>query len=544
MNDLSSLPGQGPKNLAEGKKGACSSSHPLVTQTMIKVMKDGGNAIDAAIAGSLLQATIEPHMTNHGGSVLFLYWDAQTQKAYQLTSSGTLVPGLSSFTTLPGSSDKKTACIPGFMPGMGAMHQRFATRPWSDLCQPAFQAASEGYPMYSFQYGFLAEQLRSRTYFPGGRSKFTPDGFLPAVGELVRNPDLARTLDTLSREGPEYFTTGAWAQHFVEQANALGWPIELKHMSDIPPRWQEPLTYEHGDDTLVQLGPPEQAGVFSQFALGVLRHMKLDALGHYSQSANSLYLLAHALRWVSWELGLLQDPEIFQVPMEQWSSDEHHAYVARVIENSRPRVDLTEHVQLTAGKGGMEAALAPSGEADSCELSIVDPMGNWVQMLHSLQTGGIPQIAVDGVYMEGTSATPNLKSSISGWYTGGGRVKCIIGSTFVLRDGKPWMALGTPGRPHLTVPQVLHSILDFGMDPYEASVMPRLWPLGDDYTLEIESRISPEVVSDLARMGIQVKPLGTYHWSMGSFQICWKDHLTGTLKSIVDPRRVGQASAF
>ena len=543
MTDLPTLPNQGPKPIAQGNNGACSSSHPWVSQTMLEVMKDGGNAMDAAVAGSLLQAGIEPHMTNHGGSVLFLCYHAESQKTYQLTSTGTMVPGLARWSPLPESMGKSCAAIPGYMPGLGAIHERFCSKPWAQLVQTAIKVAEEGYPMYSWQYGILTEGLASRTYFPEGRELHTPDGFLTPVGELRRNLPLAKTLKALAEEGPEYFTKGQWANSFVQRANSLGWKIELEHMSAIPPRWQEPLHYAHGENTVVQLAPPEQAGVFSQFALGVLRHMGVTDRGHYSQSAESLYLVAHTLRWVSWELSLLQDPQMFEVPLEQWMDDDHHRQVAQIILKSQPKLDLSEHVRITAGKGGMQSAGIAGPECDSCELSIVDPHGNWVQMMHTGQGGGIPGVGIDGVWMGGNSAHAKLSASIAGWTTGGGRLKCIVGNTLVMRQGKPWLALGTPGRPHLTVPQVLHNILDFAMDPYEASDQVRLWPLEDDYSVEVESRISQDVVMGLARMGIRVKPLGTYKWNMGSFQICWQD-ASGQLKSSCDPRRVGEAAAF
>ena len=536
MNGLQSLPQQGPKAVAVGKQAACSSSHPWVTQTILQVMKDGGNAIDAAIAGSLLQATIDPHMTNHGGSVSFLCYHAQSEKTYQLTSTGTMVPGMAPWSPLPKSLGKECATVPGYMPGLGAMYDAFATKPWAQLCQEAIRAAQEGYPMYSWQYGVLTEGLEVRTYFPEGRELYTPNGFLTPVGEQHRNPPLAKTLKALAQEGPDYFTTGQWAKNFVAKANALGWEIELEHMSAIPPRWHDPLRYRHGDDTVVQLAPPGQAGVFCQFTMGLLRHMGVADRGHYSQSAESLYLLAHALRWVSWELNLLRDPEIFRVPVEQWTDDDHHRNVAQIILNSLPKIDLSEHVRITGGKGGAEAAGLAGSETDSCELSIVDPQGNWVQMMHTGQYGGIPGVAVDGVWMHG--------SSRAGLTTGGGRLKSNTANTIVMRHDKPWLALGTPGRPSLTVPQVLHSILDFDMDPYEASDCIRLWPLAEDSTVEVESRISPQMVEDLARMGIQVQPLGTYRWNMGSFQICWRDPASNELRSSCDPRRVGEAAAF
>ena len=111
-------------------------------------------------------------------------------------------------------------------------------------------------------------------------------------------------------------------------------------------------------------------------------------------------------------------------------------------------------------------------------------------------------------------------------------------------DGQPWLGLGTPGYVYATIPQVLTSILDYGMDPYEASVMPRMFPLYDDYVLEIESRIPKKVSTDLARMGILLRPLEPYNTSMGSFQINWRDLETGLLNSSADPRRMGTAAGF
>ncbi len=544
-SNMRSVPNQGPNPVVKGENGVCSSSHPLVTDTMMDVLKDGGNAFDAAVAGSLIQATVETHLTNHGGSVVGLYYDASTGETHQLTSTGTLVPGMRRHNPLPEELGKAVCCIPGFMPGLGALHERFASKTWSELCQPAIAAARDGYPMYSFQYALLHEQLPSRTYFPAGRELLTPDGFIAPVGELFRNPALADTLEALAEEGPQYFTEGAWAQHFVEEGNRLGWRVTMEHMKDaVPPRWSEPLEYSHGKDNIIQLAPPEQAGVFTRFVLGVLKEMDLTSRGHYSESAESLYLFSHVLRWVAWEMGMLQDPELFSVPTETWGSEEHHRAVADIILNSMPKIDLTEHVELIAGDAAMASQGREAAESDSCELSIADSEGNWVQMLHSCQGGGIPGAVVDGVPMTGTSAQSTLGAGITGWLTGNGRQKCIIGSTLVMRDGKPRLALGTPGRPNITVPQVLSSILDYGMEPHEAAVFPRMYPLAEDYSLEIENRIPDSVIEDITRMGIQIKPLGTFNWHMGSFQMCWRDSGTGMLYSNTDPRRTGKSAAF
>ncbi len=554
---LESLPKQGPKPVVRGKKAVCSSSHPIVTETMLKVMKEGGNAVDAAIAGSLVQAVVEPHMTNHAGTVTFLYWEAKTGKSYELNSQGTLVQGLPPFRTFPPNlggfamGAGPMACIPGFMPGLGEMHRRFATKPWSHLCQDAIRWAEEGHPMHSFEFGVLEWELASNTYFPSGRKFFTPQGFTPQVGEFFKNEELAKTLRKTAEEGPGYFTEGEWAREFVKKANELGWPINLKHLKEIPPRWGEPIRFKHRGYEILQLSPPERQGLFCAIVLGILSNFDLSSMGHYTNSAETLYFLAHALRWAEWELGLLHDPKIFNIPYEEWLSDEHHRMVASVLKKSTPKIDLTEHVRLISGNPALAAAGLPTaGEGGkqppfgSCELSIVDKEGNWVQMMNTLQGSGIPGLVIGGVPMVGSHAQFDMRSSISGWLVGGGRVRSVIGNTIVLKEGKPYLALGTPGNVHVTVPQVLLNILDFKMDPYEASDAPRMLSLRDDYVLEIESRIPEKVVAGLARLGIRIKPLPLYDYHMGSFQICWRDEKTGLLNASTDPRRAGMAGGL
>ena len=132
----------------------------------------------------------------------------------------------------------------------------------------------------------------------------------------------------------------------------------------------------------------------------------------------------------------------------------------------------------------------------------------------------------------------------SGFLTGKGRLSFITGSTLLLKDGRPWLGLGTPGTPHLTVPQVLANILEFGMDPYEAAAAPRFWPLHENYSLEIEARVAPEMAAGLARLGIAMKPMQMNEFHMGSFQISWRDPKTGALNASADPRRCGKADGI
>jgi gamma-glutamyltranspeptidase/glutathione hydrolase len=198
----------GPKQQVTGGSAVCSSQHPIVTDTMLAVMKDGGNAVDAAIAGCLVQATVQHEMTNHTGTVSFLYWEASTGKSYYLNSMGTIVPDMAPFRRVPkghgyyAAHDGSIAVIPGFMPGMKAMYERFATKPWDYLCQPAIHWAEEGHVVDSFEHLVMAQTVDFYLYTESGREHFTPNGFLPQVGDRWPKPALAQTLKKLAGKDP------------------------------------------------------------------------------------------------------------------------------------------------------------------------------------------------------------------------------------------------------------------------------------------------------------------------------------------------------
>jgi gamma-glutamyltranspeptidase/glutathione hydrolase len=551
---------QGPKAVVRGKKAVASSQHPIVTQTMLDVMKAGGTATDAVVAGAITQATVQLDMTNHTGSVCFLYWEAKTGKVHQLNSSGTLVPHLPPFRLYPPglggvAVGSPMACIPGFMPGMAAIHSRFGTKPWKSLVSYAIPWAENGHRMDEFTRAVLEYELEGNTFFPSMREIYAPNGFSPSVGEIWKNPALGKTLRRLAEEGPEYFTKGDWAQHFVATAIELGWKIELKDLSANPPRWGEPFRYPYKGWEIAQLAPPERQGVFCNMVLGILKHLDVAALGHYSESAESLLYMAHALRRAEFELGQLYDPEFFGVPLDVWTSDAYHASLAKILKTARPKmgVDLTKHVELTSNRANLQAFGYATGAAEpkskqpsgSCELTCVDEQGNWVQMMNTLQSGGIPGVAVDGVPMIGSHASFEMPAAIAGWLgVPGNRLRSVLGNTIVLKDGKPVLSMGSPGNVHCTMPQMLSSILDYGKDPYEADLLPRMLPMHDDYTIEVELRIPERVLKDLVKLGAKLKPLPPWDFHMGSFQQAWRDPKTGLLCASSDPRRAGAAGGF
>ncbi|KAK4501667.1 hypothetical protein PRZ48_007476 [Zasmidium cellare] len=423
----------GPKPTLRGLKATCSTGHPAVNEAIIKVLSDGGNAVDAAIAGCMVQAVVEQHLTNHTGTISLLYHEASTGTYHQLDSSGTFASGLAPFhANRPmGVDGRYVACIPGFMPGLKAMFERFVSRPWTLLCEDAIYWAEEGHFVTSQEYASHSSSIDWTTYYPEGRQHYMSDGFLTPVGYRHRQQLLADTLRRVAAEGPDYMIAGPWAEKFVRKGHKLDWNVTTDHMLETPPRWQGPMRLSYEEYEIVSLAAPQQQGVYLQMVLGIMRHLGID---------------------------------------------------------------LSEHVRLTRsphGKTGYPTGLGKEKwpSPSTCEVSVIDQHGNGVQMTHTFQTNGIPGMVIDGVPMRGSSAqSTGFGPGSDAKILAGCRMRRALGSTFVLKDGKPIYQLGNPGWVLFTIPQVLHNLLDFKMEPFEAVDAPRLFPLQEHGSVTVEDR--------------------------------------------------------
>lgn len=555
--NLSELKWQpGPKQTVKGVKAAISTDNAVVTYTLLNILKEGGNAVDAAIAGCLLQGTIEPFMTNHAGAVSFLYYEAKTGEYYQLDSTGTYPPNLPLHRPIPSQRAGYAAgpvhsCIPGFMKGLKAIHARFGSWSWDKLCEEAIYWAENGNHVSQFELEATIAGGDILTYFPEGREFYYQGDYFARVGERFKKPALAETLRRVAAEGPDYMITGGWAQDFVAKANELGWKITMEDMVANEPRWIEPLRFTLRDYEVMALGAPQQQGLQIAMALGILDKLKVDQYEPYS--AEHLYFMAHALRISNMLVGYVNDPLISDVNVSLFTDPSYHEYWAKMIKSHMPTVDLTNHMKLTAKTSVANDTGLPRLNSDdhqdekkagSCELSIVDSDGNWVQMMNTLQGGGIPGMVVGGVPMIGNHSSTNSFKMMDVKLVEGARQRLIMGHTMLLKNGKPMLQIGTPGSPPNTQAQALCNLIFFNMEPYQAISEPRMYSLMDDNTMVIEDRVDSKVVAKLISMGINVRVNRIWDWHMGSFQCCYTDPKTGSLCTTVDPRRCGVADGI
>jgi gamma-glutamyltranspeptidase/glutathione hydrolase len=537
----------GPRTPLTGLRTAWSVDHPAVAATVARVLADGGNAFDAGVAGALTECAVSPHLTSLAGAVTALVYDAARGEYLQLESSGTMPADLPPFMPAIG---RAVASIPGTASGLKALHERFGSRPWSTLCSDAVEWAEIGHVVSSFEYGVLVEYQHVITHSPAGRALFRPGGRPVSVGERLRNPALAATFRALAAEGPDHLLRGSWAREFVRCANEVGWRVSPSDMTSAAADWLTPLTFEHRGRRIVAQAPPQLSGVVSALTLGILAELGVESMEFLS--ADHLFALTHTLRHALQQGIFVGDPRAAEYDWAPLLDRVFHRHAARLLSGLRSRVDLTRHTALRGAFGdpalGFTNAIGdPTAHAQSfgprsgsCELSIVDGHGNWVQLMTTCAAGGIPGQVVGGVPMHGSAyAFSALQPVFHTRLVPGIRPRSVTAHTMIAGERGPAMALGTPGAPFIVMPQVLSNLLDFALTPQQAIDAPRCSTMDDQESFVAEDRIGAATVAGLAARGVRMRAMAGFEWHTGSIQTCWREG--DALAATTDPRRTGVA---
>jgi gamma-glutamyltranspeptidase/glutathione hydrolase len=550
MEQAQPQPEQGPKSLARGRRAMVSSSHPAVTEAALAVLRDGGNAVDAMLTAMPLQMVLEPQMSTIAGGFAMLYWHAASGEATYLNANLDHPAGA----RLPDANVAETSGqrigVPGTVAGMRAAAERFGTRPWASYFAPAIKAAEDGFPMYSFLYGEMASAFNRLTHYPSGRERYAPDGYLPRVGQVWRQPRLAETLRRIAApDGVEWFQRGEFAQHFVAAVRETGGTMSADDLAGYTPRWDAPVRFYYRGHELLGSPPPDTGGIYCGFALGVLDRLDLAALGHWRDSARALAIVARVLAAADDQIAHYgADPLAFDLPLDTILAPDYLAAQARLLAGSLPHVDLTPPAQDATAS----PALGPRGDdpakTDSNQLIIVDEGGNWISMLHTVY--GSP--FGTGLVEDGVGA--NTGNGFPGVAVGPGRrIVAPLAAVLALRDGVPWLGLGTPSYPPPYVTLILLNLLGYGMSLDEAIEAPRfrldreakgprpVWNIG---RLTTETRLPQATLDGLKALGIEVSPLGDFNWHVGSVQAVMRDAATGALVGAADSRRGGHAAGY
>ena len=402
---------------ATATHAALATSSPAATQIGLRILKSGGNAIDAAVAVSFALAVLEPKATGLGGGGFLTYFDAESGGVWTLDFRET-APLTAK---IPASKGAVSACVPGFVAGLDAMHSRFGSRPWRELVTPA---------------------------------------------QLLAKDDLAKTLQRIGEQGAHDFYDGELTKKLVEGVQAAGGLLSYRDLRDYKPVWRAPVRIAFRGTEIYTVAPPASGGLVLASVLKILNGLDLGTSG--LQSPKTLHLMLEAERRAAIDRDkFLGDPAGGRVPMHDLLSDERAALWRASIDPNRvtPTIALAEP----------GASTAPSGH--TTHISIVDSHGNVVSMTTSLGDDGGSGFVVPalGVLLNNamndfnsTAATPNSVQ----W---GNRPASPLAPAIVLRGGKPMLAIGTPGGATITttLAQILLDMLVFKRSLPDAIAAPR-----------------------------------------------------------------------
>jgi gamma-glutamyltranspeptidase/glutathione hydrolase len=536
------------------RQGMVATSHPLAAQVGLDVLKQGGTAVDAAIAANAMLGLVEANNCGIGGDLFAIVWSAKEGKLYGLNASGRSAKGLDykRLQTVLGKGRQiplygpLAVSVPGAVDGWFQLHGRFGKLPMENLLAPGIRYAREGVPMaqviaYSWQLAAnrLSANKAQITEFDNFRRTFLPGGNTPKEGELFRNPDLAAAYEKLARGGRDAFYKGEMAEVMDRYARRSGLYLRKEDLAAHQSTWVEPVSTSYRGYNVYEL-PPNGQGVAVLQMLNIVEGYDLKGLGH--NSADYLHLLIEAKKLAFEDRArYYADPEFSKVPLSWLLSKEYAAQRRKLIDTKRAAARIDAGVQTLK-------------EGDTVYISVADGEGNMVSLIQSnmleFGSGMVPDGLGFVFHNRGSSFT--MQPGHANVYAPGKRPFNTIIPGFVTKDGEPFLSFGVMGgamQPQGHV-QVLCNIIDFGMNVQEAGDAARFShsgssePVGtlmaDGGRLALESGIPKEVRSELERRGHH--PAETDFF--GGYQAILWNSLNKVYHGGSDMRKDGQAVGY
>ena len=457
-----------------GARGAAATAHPLATLAAVDVLREGGSAVDAAIAANALLGLVEPTMCGIGGDVFALLWDPGAGAVVGLNGSGRSPRGLSleehrrravnGQIWLRGAA---SVSVPGAVEGWGRLHRRYGRLHWKRLFEPAIAAGEDGTPVAQTIAAVWRSNVAALVSDPrveetaNMQAVYAPGGATPAEGQIYRNPDLARTYRLIAEGGPEAFYDGEIATIIAAYFKRIGGWMTREDLAGHASDWTAPLKTDYRGVEVYGLAPNTQ-GLTTLQILNILEHFNLGAMGF--QSAQSLHHQAEAKRLAFEDRArFFADPAFAEAPIDWLNSKTYAAERAAMIRPDRLLGDLAP-------------GQAP-GHGDTTYLCAADSGGMMVSLIQSNFRGMGSGLTPDGLgfmfqnrgeLFALTDGHPNL-------YAPGKRPFHTIIPGFAMKDRAPWLAFGVMGgdmQPQGQA-QVIVSLVDYGLGLQEAGDSPR-----------------------------------------------------------------------
>jgi gamma-glutamyltranspeptidase/glutathione hydrolase len=496
--------------------GMVASESVLASAVGLKVLQKGGNAVDAAVATAFALAVTLPNAGNIGGGGFMLLHDAKSGKDtaidfremapaaatrnMYLDDKGNVVPDKSLFT-------QAAVGVPGTVAGMMYALEHYGSKPRAELIAPAIALADKGFAVDEQLAVTMEAEQKHLGAWASSRKIFFKDGRTLRTGETLRNPDLAKSLALIQRDGAKAFYDGPIGNAIVAEARAHDGLITTGDLKNYKVVEREPVKGSYRGYQIVSMPPPSSGGVHVVEILNILQNFPLKDWGH--NSAKSIHVMAEAMKLAYADRSeYLGDPDFVKVPVKGLTSPAYAAELAK-------KIDLGHATPSATIKPGKPQ---PYESDQTTHFTIADAQGNVVSVTYTLNTSFGSGIVASGTgillnnEMDDFSAKPGVPNAYglvggdANAVQAGKRPLSSMSPTIVLKDGKPWLATGSPGGARIitTTLQTIVDMIDFGMNPAEASSSVRIHHQWLPDELRIERGLSPDTVALLTGMGHKV----------------------------------------
>ena len=523
-NDLTQM--RGP---VLGMHGMVASEHPLVSQTGVAVLRDGGNAFDAAIAMSALLPVVKPHRNHLGGDAYILVYPRDEGRVTAICSGGR-APAAATLDRYAGgipAHGGAAVAVPGLVDAWEESHARWCSMPLADLLRPAIDYARDGFPVsrelaLTFQH---AQGLFSK--YKTMAAEFYVDGRPARFGELYRQPGIAAVLDAIARDGRRAFYEGELAERIARGVQDAGGCMTADDLAAHRADVLEPLSVEYRGCTVYET-PPNSQGLILLEELNIVEGYDLADWGHLSPDAVHHMVEAKKAAFEDRQR-FAGDPTFVGFEPERLLTKEWAA-------ERRATIDPARALPATTA----------AASSDTTSFVVVDGVGNACSFIQSIfaHFGAAVAIEGTGIIMNNRMNGFSLDPSHPNLLAPGKRTMHTLNTYMAFRDGRPYLVGNTPGADYQvqTNLQVITGVLDFKLDPQAAIDAPR-W--GDSAgTLLVEEEVPEATQRELARRGHSVQSVPRTTAPMGRAQAIVIDPESGALIGGSDARGEGAAAGW
>ena len=510
------------------QQGMAATSQTLASQAGAQILAKGGSAVDAAIAANAVLGVVEPMMNGIGGDLFVIYWDAKSGKLTGLNASGPAPRGLSAdfltkqgFRSIPEGIHSVT--VPGAIDGWAKMHERFGKLPWKDLFQAAIAYAEEGFPVAEDAQRYWVQRIQPET-----KRVFQPGGRAPRVGEVFKNPDMARALRVIAEKGRDSFYKGEIADAILKTSKSLGGTMTAEDLAGFSSEWVEPISSEYRGWRVYEL-PPNSQGIAALEMLNIMESMPAGKGGPYTPE--ELHRRIESMKLAYSDLRFNGDPRFADIPLRGLLSKEY----AR-----------TRAASINPAKANCAAAAGAPVFGETTYLTTVDKDGNiasWIQSLYNYFGSGVTVEGM-GFLLHDRGDSFNLTPGSANVLAGGKRPSHTIIPGF-MEKGDQHIGFGIMGGSNQAMAhaQFVSNVVDYGMNVQQAMEAARFRKTGaPGCDVRIEGRVPSAVIQGLRDRGHQVQVISAYDSAAtGRGQAILYNSTTKTKFGASDPRADGAA---